>query len=291
MQENKAEAAISFDMAAAKLKEMLVFSRGRVGYGHVVDLMHKRVEVDEFWHPVDESHVGFSNVLGYAKKLDDYPAGYCGPLTEKFLSDLGHDLGLPVVTCAFQGITHQTPGQDALLVSAIPTSNCREVYDFIALTANNGSMSAAYTDFLNTRPLLVDAFLASNIFDLWIGNPSRTVGNMLTDSETLFAIIPDDNILLSARKTFTPQNLCPFEAFTRFATPQQAPVIALTLQAIDSFPPERIAAAADRLTPLDPAHWKATEYSDLLTARRPLLRPMIMEVLLPATRKAVAALV
>lgn len=290
MQENKAEAAVSFDTAVAQLKEMLVFSRERVGYGYIVDHMRKRVEVDDLWQPVDESHVGFSNVLGQAKKLGDYPAGYCGPLTEKFLSDLGHDLGLPVVTCAFQGATHPTPGQDALLVSVLPTRNCREVYDFVALTANNGSMSAAYTDFLNTQPLLVDAFLATNIFDLWIGNPSRTVGNMRTDSDTLFAVIPDDNILLSDQKTFTPKNLCPFEAFTRFATPQQAPVIALTLQAIESFPPDRIAATADRLTPLDPVHWKAAEYSALLTDRRPLLRPMLMDVLSPATRKAVAAL-
>jgi hypothetical protein len=286
MQENKAKTTVSFDTAAAHLREMLVFSRERVGYGYIVDHMRKRVEVDELWHPVDDSHVGFGNVLGYARKFDDC----CGPLTEKFLSDLGHDLGLPVVTCAFQGVTHQTPEQAALLVSAIPTSNCREVYNFIALTANDGSTSAAYTDFLNTRPLLIDAFLATNIFDLWIGNPSRTVGNMLTDSETLFAVIPDDNILLSTQKTFTPQNLRPFAAFTNFATPQQAPVIALTLQAIEHFPPARIAAAAERLTPLDPLHWKAAEYSDLLTARRPLLRPMLMEVLSPATQKAVAAL-
>lgn len=66
-----------------------------------------------------------------------------------------------------------------------------------------------------------------------------------------------------ACSSFTPEKLYPFKAFTELATPQQTPVIALTLQAIESFPPERIAATADRLTPLDPAHWKAAEYSTL----------------------------
>lgn len=286
MQENSNPVGTAFEAVTGQLRELFAF-RSLPACGTLA-LMRSAVEVNGLWQPDGESGVTCGSIRGHAKPLGIYPAGYCAPLTDKLLSDLGYDLGLPVATSAFQGITHRTPGEESVLVSVTPDKDLCEVYDLS--TGEDGSVSDACLEFLRLRPHLVSAFLAINIFDLWIGNPDRNLGNMLTNETGLFAIDQDDNILLSPRRSFTPEKLYPFKAFTELATPQQAPVIALTLQAIESFPPERIATTADRLTPLDPAHWKAAEYSDLLTERRPLLRPMLMDVLSPATRKAVAAL-
>ena len=283
MQENSNPDSTVFETATGQLREIFAF-RSLPACG-MLALMRSAVKVNGLWQPDGESGVTCGTVRGHAKPLGIYPEGYCAPLTDKLLSDLGYDLGLPVATCAFQGITHEMPGREAILVSVTPDQSLCEVYDLS--TGEDGSISDACLKFFQPRPHLVSAFLAINIFDLWIGNPDRNLGNMLTNATSLFAIDQDDNILLSSRSSFTPEKLYPFKAFIELATPQQAPVIALTLQAIESFPPERIAATADRLTPLDPVYWKAAEYSTILTERRPLLRPMLMDVLSPATRRAV----
>lgn len=289
--ESSATPSTAFAQAQQQLRAFCDFSRG---IQQLSERMRRDIQSSLPWtiekpgnDPVNHFWVRAGVMRGYAKLLQKNNCDILPhPLeTEKLVTDIGYDIGLPVAPTAFATLeTSHGPAQ--ALVSAVQFGNPNTLYN--TATRNRPDLQELPTilqSFFREQPHLTAAFMALSVFDIWTRNNDRQGLNIAVGKPDglsgLYSALSGFDHQIRAEPTLHPyikQGVFLKDLDGNYAL--QGASAALT--AIENYPAQRIRAASQRLAGISnyPALY-GNRYAEELIARQACLRTILPSYLSP----------